>query len=156
MKTLASLIALLALSSIASAQNCYNGQCRTPVRSTVQATGTIINEVVVQPTANVVEYFHEVQPVRTVVHSTVQGLHQGLGLAHQKSQQQASEGTMRHVGGGLGGGRYEGVGFSSSSPEAALRACCYRGQRQVRDEAVVYGYNRRLRCYGWFATTIYN
>jgi hypothetical protein len=144
MKTLVSLVTLLVLSSIASAQNCYNGQCPTPVRSTIH--------VVTQPIVNTVEYFQEVQPVRTVVHSTAQG----MGLAHQKSQQQASEGTMRHVGGGFGGGRYEGVGFSTSSSEAALRACCYRGQRQVRDEAVVYGYNRRLRCYGWFATTIYN
>jgi hypothetical protein len=148
MKTLVSLVTLLVLSSIASAQTCVNGQCPTPVRSTVH--------VVTQPVVNTVEYFQEVQPVRTVVHSTAQGFSQGVGLAHQKSQQQASEGTMRHVGGGFGGGRYEGVGFSTSSPEAALRACCYRGQRPIRDQAVVYGYNRKLRCYGWFATTIYN
>lgn len=78
------------------------------------------------------------------------------GLAASKSRQQASQGIMRHVGGGFGGGRYEGVGFSSRSAQDALRRCCYYGTRPIRDQAVVHGYNRQLRCWGWFATVIYN
>lgn len=78
------------------------------------------------------------------------------GLAERKSSQQASEGVMRHVGGGFGGGRYEGVGFSTRSPDQAIRTCCYYGRRPVREQSAVYGYNRQLRCWGWFATVIYN
>lgn len=78
------------------------------------------------------------------------------GLAEWKSRQQASQGAMRHVGGGFGGGRYEGVGFSTRSPDQAIRSCCYYGKRPIREQSVVYGYNRQLRCWGWFATIIYN
>lgn len=76
-------------------------------------------------------------------------LFSGAGLAQRKAEQQASEGRCRHVGGGFGNGRYEGVGFSTSSPDAAVRACCYWGQRQAIDVGVARGRN------GWYATVIY-
>ncbi len=136
------------------AQQCFTGQCYksapmliesapsftvavpsfTPVRS-------VVHEVVVQPTQNVVEYFQEVQPVRSV------------SVAAFKTSQQVSQGVMRHVGGTLGGARYEGVGFSTYSPEDALRRCCY-SNRPRREQSVQYGYNRSLRTYGWFATIL--
>jgi len=78
------------------------------------------------------------------------------GLAEWKSQQQASRGIMKHVGGGFGGGRYEGVGFSTSSADHAIRSCCYYGKRPIRDQSVVYGYNRQFKRWGWFATIIYD
>lgn len=143
-------VALLCFFSInleALGQNCANGKCFTPIRSTTAA--------VVHSVGNTVEYFSEVQPVRTVVYSTVQGVSSGVGLAQQKSQQQAARQTMCHVGGSFGGARYEGVGFSTSSPEAAVRNCCYSNRRIV-DQGVAYGYNRRLRTYGWFATIFCN
>lgn len=115
------------------AQDCKNGVCPQPVRS-------VVREVVVEPTTQVFEYFQEVQPVRSVSQTAL------------KTAQQVAEGTMRHVGGAFTpGSRYEGVGFSTTSPEAALRACCY-SNRPIVSKSVQYGYNHRLRCYGFFAT----
>ncbi len=70
-------------------------------------------------------------------------------IAQQKSQQQASSGRMRHVGGSMGTGRYEGVGFSSVSAEDAIRRSCYWGQRTPTGIGVVRGAN------GWYATVLY-
>ncbi len=70
-------------------------------------------------------------------------------IAKQKAQQQASEGRMRHVGGSMGSGRYEGVGFSTSSADAAVRQCCYWGQRSPVGIGVARGQN------GWYATVLY-
>lgn len=70
-------------------------------------------------------------------------------IAKQKASQQASEGRMRHVGGSMGSGRYEGVGFSTVSADAAIRKCCYWGQRSPLGIGVVRGNN------GWYATVIY-
>jgi len=70
--------------------------------------------------------------------------------AMAKSLQQASQGRMAHVG-VLQAGTYEGVGFSSSSPEQALAACCYSNSGlRVIDQAVVPGPG------GWYATKIYS
>lgn len=77
------------------------------------------------------------------------------GLAEHKNNIQASSGYTRHVGGGFGGGRYEGVGFSTSSPEHALRKCCFYGQRPILEQSVKYGYHKGYRTWGWFATIIY-
>ena len=74
----------------------------------------------------------------------------GGGLALAKSQQQASQGRMAHVG-TVPAGMFEGVGFSSSSPQQALDSCCYSnsGMRCV-DQAVVPGRG------GWFATKLFS
>ncbi len=70
-------------------------------------------------------------------------------IAKQKAQQQASEGRMRHVGGSMGTGRYEGVGFSTVSSDDAIRKCCYWGQRTPIGIGVARGSN------GWYATVLY-
>ncbi len=70
-------------------------------------------------------------------------------IAKQKAQQQANEGRMRHVGGSMGSGRYEGVGFSTVSADAAIRQCCYWGQRSPTGVGVARGRN------GWYATVLY-
>lgn len=70
-------------------------------------------------------------------------------IAAAKSQQQASEGRMRHVGGSMGTGRYEGVGFSTISREDAIRRCCYWGQKTPVGIAAVRGAR------GWYATVLY-
>lgn len=71
------------------------------------------------------------------------------GLAQAKAELQASQGRMRHVGGGLGGGSYEGVGFSTRGPDEAIRNSCYWGQRTPIDIGVQC--NNR----GCYATVIY-
>lgn len=70
-------------------------------------------------------------------------------VAQRKANQQASQGRMRHVGGSMGSGRYEGVGFSSVSADHAIRQCCYWGQRTPVGIGVARGSN------GWFATVLY-
>lgn len=70
-------------------------------------------------------------------------------IARAKAQQQASEGRMRHVGGSLGSGGYEGVGFSTRSADDAIRKCCYWGQRSPVGIGVARGNN------GWYATVLY-
>jgi hypothetical protein len=70
-------------------------------------------------------------------------------VAQQKAQQQASEGRCRHVGGSMGAGRYEGVGFSTVSADHAVSRCCYWGQRQAIGIGVAKGRN------GWYATVLY-
>ena len=70
-------------------------------------------------------------------------------VAKQKAQQQASAGQMRHVGGSMGSGRYEGVGYSTVSADDAIRKCCYWGQRTPVGIGVARGAN------GWYATVLY-
>ncbi len=70
-------------------------------------------------------------------------------VAQQKASQQAASGQMRHVGGSMGTGRYEGVGFSTVSSDDAIRKCCYWGQRSPVGIGVARGNN------GWYATVLY-
>ncbi len=72
------------------------------------------------------------------------------GLAQSKSRIAASRGMRgQHVGGGFGGGRAEGVGFSSVSRQDAIRRSCYWGTRPVKQIGVTRGRD------GWYATVIY-
>ena len=73
------------------------------------------------------------------------------GLAQQKAQQAASMGFRNHVGGGLGGAQYEGVGWSSRSAQAAISNCCYWGQRTPVQIGVSKGADG---C--WYACVLYN
>ena len=47
------------------------------------------------------------------------------GLAQSKAVRAAQMGLRGHLGGGLGGARYEGVGWSNQSPRDAIEHCCY-------------------------------
>jgi hypothetical protein len=49
----------------------------------------------------------------------------------------------------MGGGRYEGVGFSTVSADHAISRCCYWGQRTAIGIGVAKGRN------GWYATVLY-
>jgi uncharacterized membrane protein len=59
---------------------------------------------------------------------------------------QANRCSMGHCGGNSG---YEGVGFSSSSADAAVRNCCYWGQKTPIEIGVARGRN------GWYACVRY-
>lgn len=71
-------------------------------------------------------------------------------IAKAKSQQQANEGRMRHVGGSMGTGRFEGVGRSSVSAEHAIRMCCYYGKKPLVGSGVIRG-----RDGSWYACCLY-
>lgn len=130
--------ALAVFCSSAFAQDCRDGVCASPSDRVVRVFTAAV-EVPVRVAEAVV---CESQQLRSIVCAN--------GLAQWKAERQASDGCLRHVGGGFGGGCAEGVGFSSSSPDAAIRACCYWGKRPVREIGIARG--RR----GWYATVIYN
>jgi hypothetical protein len=99
--------------------------------------------------------FRNARPqVRTQSNATVQTArpvmqHATAGVAQAKADMQSRQGVMRHVGGSMGAGRYEGVGFSSVSADDAIRRCCYWGQKTPIEIGVSRGAN------GWYATVIY-
>lgn len=67
--------------------------------------------------------------------------------AQQDAETMARTGVLRHC--GTAGGRREGIGFSSSSPDAALRNCCYYGRYRIVEKGVARGPR------GWFAVIRY-
>jgi hypothetical protein len=167
--TFVCMIVTLLMSNFVTGQECANGQC---YRSTgvVSGTATVVSSVVagtVRTTGTVVERIVDttgevltrtVDAAGNVVYTTarvatapVRGL--ATGLAQSKAERQAAMQQCCHVGGSFGGARYEGVGFSTVSPEDAVRRCCY-SNRPIRESGVTYGYNRSLRTYGWFATIL--
>lgn len=78
---------------------------------------------------------------RTVAVATASG----PTTVEQKAQAQAASGRMAHLG-SPPVDVLEGVGYSSSSPQAALDACCYsRSGLPLLSQAVARGRN------GWYA-----
>jgi hypothetical protein len=59
-------------------------------------------------------------------------------VAERKAKIAASRRIRGHVGGSMGGAKYEGVGWGTT-PQIALRKCCYSGRRPVVAEAVYKG-----------------
>jgi hypothetical protein len=80
-----------------------------------------------------------------------QGIRDNLtaGIAQRKAEIQARADRIHHPGGSFGNGTHEGVGYSSTSADQAIQACCYWGQRQPID----IGVSRGAR--GWYACVIY-
>jgi hypothetical protein len=131
------MLAVLTLPALG--QVCSNGQCASSPSDRV--IGSVVSAAVEIPVRVVEHVVCEVQPVRSVVCAN--------GLAQWKAERQAASGRLYHVGGGFNGGCAEGVGFSTSSPDAAIRACCYWGRKPVQEIGVARGRN------GWYATVIY-
>ena len=78
---------------------------------------------------------------------TLTSIAQAQGLSAQASAQSSAQcGRMAHRGGSY---RFEGVGFSTASAQAAIRNCCYYGQRTPVEIGVSRGRN------GWYACVRY-
>jgi DNA-directed RNA polymerase subunit N (RpoN/RPB10) len=69
--------------------------------------------------------------------------------AQTDAEQMARTGVLRHC--GRNGMFREGIGFSTSGPDAAIRSCCYYGRYRIVEKAVVWSPVRR----GWFAVIRY-
>lgn len=67
--------------------------------------------------------------------------------AQVAAENMARTGQLRHC--GRTGGRREGIGFSSSSADQALRSCCYYGRYRIVEKGVARGPR------GWFAVIRY-
>ena len=72
------------------------------------------------------------------------------GLAQSKAVQAAQMGLRGHLGTGLGGAKYEGVGWSNQSPRDAIEHCCYWGTRPTAQIGVSKGHDG---C--WYACVLY-
>jgi len=72
------------------------------------------------------------------------------GLAQQKADQAAQSGIQGHLGGGLGGAKYEGVGWSNHSAQNAINSCCYWGVRPTAQIGVSKGNDGF-----WYACVLY-
>jgi hypothetical protein len=69
--------------------------------------------------------------------------------AQEHADQLAVTNTFVHC--GRRGGGYEGLGFSTASPDAACRSACFWGQRRVREIGTAWCPARR----GWVAVIRY-
>jgi len=72
------------------------------------------------------------------------------GLAQQKAVQAAQSGVRGHLSGGLGGAKYEGVGWSNHSAQNAINSCCYWGVRPTAQIGVSKGNDGF-----WYACVLY-
>jgi hypothetical protein len=68
--------------------------------------------------------------------------------AQQDAETMARTGVLRHC--GRNGGRREGIGFGST-PEQALKNCCFYGRYRIVEKAVAWSPVRRA----WFAVVRY-
>lgn len=69
--------------------------------------------------------------------------------AQAHAEHLAATGTFGHC--SRRGGGYEGIGMSASSPEAAMRNCCFWGNRKVREVGTAWSAVRRV----WVAVVRY-
>lgn len=120
------------------AGDCANGQCRVGVPA-VQAVRAVVGQVT-QAVAPA-QYF---APVSSNTNTARGGLLTGL-----HSRFMAVTGRLVHSGRFVAGATKEGIGFSSSSPQEAIRSSCYWGQAQP----VQIGVRRGIG--GWYATVQY-
>lgn len=71
-----------------------------------------------------------------------------ISTAQEDADEMARTGVLRHC--GRNGGRREGIG-TGSSPDAALRNCCFYGRYRIVEKGVAYSPSRRK----WFAVIRY-
>jgi hypothetical protein len=71
-----------------------------------------------------------------------------VGSAQWKAEQSARMCSVAHIGGGFGGGSFEGNGYGAT-PQQAIQNCCFWGQRTPIEIGVARGAN------GYYATVFY-
>lgn len=128
----------------------------TPVETTTSApvvsaaTPAATQPIVYQPAANYQPAIsYDIAPVYggttysnstpTYVNDCNSCSYQTGGLAQRKATMAARMRLRGHVGGSLGSARYEGVGWSTVSPESAIQNCCYWGRRPAQEIGVCQG-----------------
>ena len=80
--------------------------------------------------------------------STAVGIVSGSG-AQAKAEAMARMQSMQHLGGGFGGGSFEGVGMASTR-DGAITRCCFWGQRTPIEIGAAQGANGM-----WYAAVFY-
>lgn len=137
------LVSVLSIGSIAEGQNVYQSTYNQPI---YQSTTSVVPATYVAPySVSSVR-----QPVSRATTSSFTG-NAGSGLAQSKASTAARMRLRGHLGGGLGNAKYEGVGWSSQSSQAAIQNCCYWGTRPVSQIGVA-----RSSDGCWYACVLYN
>lgn len=90
--------------------------------------------------------------IKTVVFAVLIALSSIQAFAQQATAQQDAElmarrGVLAHC--NRAGGRREGIGFSPTSADAAIKNCCFWGKYRVREIGVARGAR------GWYACVRY-
>ena len=124
---------------------CVGGRCLLPRprATTVVVQGRPSAVVEAAPVAV------ETSPAVTVVAPQARRVTVGTVSAEEHACRLASTGGFSHCS-NYGGGA-EGLGFSTSSPDDAVRRCCFWGQRRPREIATAWCPRRR----GWVAVVRY-
>jgi hypothetical protein len=89
---------------------------------------------------------HQAAPRRLVVNQT-NNITVVSGSAQADAEAMAATGRLRHQGNSRG--CREGIGYSTSGPDDAVRRCCYYGRYRAREIGVARGAR------GWFACVRY-
>lgn len=89
----------------------------------------------------------EARGPRKYTYTTATPTYANTSSAQGVAEAQAQAGQCRHFGGNSG---YEGVGYSTTSADHAIRSCCFWGQRKPREIGVARGRG------GWFACVRYH
>ena len=144
------LISILSIGSIAEAtqvvgqavygQPIYQSSSVVPATYVAPATTTVSSPV------RTTSYYRPTSQSSNSITSTG-----GSGLAQSKATSAAQRGIRGHLGGGLGGAKYEGVGWSNRSAQNAIQSCCYWGTRPVSQIGVARGNDGF-----WYACVLYN
>ena len=142
------LLTVVVTSAAEARPRLFNRATYTPQSVPTSAMPMVTTPAVAVTTPTTIVPATGVMPATAVMPSSpVQTV--GGGLAQSKAETQARSGRCFHPGGSLGGGSYEGCGFSTVSADDAIRHCCYWGQRTPIDIGVARGSN------GWYATVLY-
>lgn len=125
----------------------------TPAQTVVSPSNVVVQGTTAAPVANTVIQTSGVQPTNGVVTqaSSVVPATTGAaapGSAQWKAEQSARLGSVQHLGGGFGGGSFEGNGFGATADQA-IRNSCFWGQRTPIEIGVARGAN------GYYATVFY-
>lgn len=149
-------LAAMLVAGEASAE-CVGGRCAVGVARVVTAPVRVVAPVaraaVVAPVRVVERVVETAAPVaRAVVAAPVRVVqHVAHGAAQRHAERLAASGAFHHSGDRCGA-PYEGLGFSTSSPDDACRRACYWGQRPVREIGTAWCRARN----GWIAVVTYN
>ena len=118
----------------------------TPVTTTnvvIQTSGVETLPGAVVPANSVVTASSVVAPAAAPAQAAA-----APGSAQWKAEQSARLGSVQHLGGGFGGGSFEGNGFGATADQA-IRNSCFWGQRTPIEIGVARGAN------GYYATIFY-
>ena len=142
------LVILLAACS-AKADDCLFGQCARVATAPVRVAAPVVRAVVAAP----VRIVERAAPVaREVVAAPVRIVGNVIeNSAQRHAERLAASGSFYHSH-DRGGAPYEGLGFSTTSPDDACRRACFWGRRPVRQIGTAWCPVRR----GWVAVVEYN